>query len=169
MAAGKIAGEDPCDPAVLIERDVQVEGHSNAFGDAAHGVVYGVALRHAPGRLRMADAGRGMQLQHRGQMCQARRDHLRAAREAGEEVGLDETRRQPYVVLQKVPLEQHWNVRPWHQPQFGMPSTVERVMLDHPRTSLHFLAEHLEQLLRGAWAVRARGDEHGHASWVEVL
>ena len=73
--------------------------------DRPHVVVHRVAVEHAPACLGVADARRVVQRQHRLEPREARGDHLRATRETGEEVWLDEPRRDPDVGLEPLAVE----------------------------------------------------------------
>ena len=100
-----LAAERPRDPLLVVEEDVEREVDPGRRGDRPDGVVDGVALDDAPGRARVADPAGVVQLERRLEPGEARRDHLRAAAEAGEEVRLDEAGRDPEVRLDPLAVQ----------------------------------------------------------------
>ena len=143
MAGEQLTGEDVGDGVVAVERHVQVEAHARQFGDRSHAIVDRIALGNAPRRLRVSDARRRVQLQHRLERRQAGRHHLRAAGKSGEEVRLDETRRDADVLLQKVALDVRGNPRFRNRAETAVPTNVEGVVLLDLQLAQELGAKHL--------------------------
>ena len=97
MLGEQVTGEDGRDLLGAVERDVHCEVYARHSGDLAHIVVDGIALGHAPGRVRMTDPPSVVQHEHRFETGEPRGDHFRPPAEPGKEVRLDETGRDPHV------------------------------------------------------------------------
>src|SRR5262245_29352354 len=104
MFLNQIAGESGCNALIAVECDIESKIHAGQAGDLAHVVVYGIALSDAPCCVRMSDAFRIVERQHRFESRQSRGDHFRSAAESGEEMRFYESRgdldiaRDPFTV-----------------------------------------------------------------------
>ena len=142
-----LAGERTRDLLGVVEEDVEREVHSGRSGDGTDGVMDGVAVDHAPGRPWVADPARVVKREGRLQTGQARRDHLRAAAEAGEEMRLDETRRDPEVCVDPLSGERERDVT--DHPEVHQARRIARVVVEDPPCAQDLVAEHRPALLGG--------------------
>ena len=107
---------------------------------------------------RIADARGGVQVEDGLDRGQARRDHLRTAREAGEEVRLDEARGDAHVAGRgrRIRRARAWRVLE-HGADLAVAVGVEGVVLDDAAQLADVGAEHLRRARRSV-----------HARWVPV-
>ena len=81
------------------------------------------------------------------QTRQARRDHLRAAAEAGEEMRLDEAGGDPEVCLDRLSCERQRDVT--DHPEVDQARRVARVVVEDAPHPQHLITEHRPTLLSG--------------------
>ena len=107
-----ITAERGDDGMAAVDDHVERERDIGRRCDRADVVVHRVPLRDAPTRVGVPDARRVVQRQCRLETREAGCDHLRTTREAGEEVRLDETCRDPHVGGEPLGVQPHRDVRP---------------------------------------------------------
>ena len=127
-------------------------------GDLAHVVVDRVALGDAPGGARVADVPRVVERHDRFEARQPGCDHLRPAAEPGEEVRLDEARRDADVRVEPSPIEIDLHAR-GRRADARERRRVAAVVIDHRVAAEDFPSEHALELLGRVAAMRAGGDE----------
>ncbi len=119
MLGEDIAGERGRDLLLAIERHVDREMHTHHPRDLAHVVVDRVPFGDAPRGERVADVLRVVQRHHRFETGESGRHHLGPAAETGEEVRLDEARRDPHVGIEQLAIQEHLHTggrRSRHEP-----------------------------------------------------
>ena len=102
MRGIKIAGIDPGDRLVAVERHVHQEGVADDAGDLHHLFPGRVALRYPPNRVGVGEHGRVVVAQHRPQPRHPRHQRLAAAGKAGKQVRFDEPGEDPHVACHDV-------------------------------------------------------------------
>ena len=142
----QVAAEGLDDRLVGVEHHVQGERDPGGLADRADVVVDGVAVGDAPGRPRIADAGRIVQYEDGVERREARRDQLRAAGEPGEEVRFDEPGGDPDVRLAPLAVEPDRDVAAERAPPHHR-LRRPRVVVDDAHGVDDLVAEHRPQLL----------------------
>jgi len=117
--------------------------------------VNGIAVQHAKGGLRVRDHARAVVVKHRLQPGEAGHQRLGAAREAGEEVRLDEAGQDRDRRLQVQPVEINGVAARGRAPVHQR-AVVARVVVDHAVAARDHGSEHLIELGRRVGAVRPR-------------
>ena len=111
MLGEQLSGKDGGDLLRAVQRHVHGEVDAGHSRNLAHVVVDRIPFGDAPRRHRMTDAHGVVQREHGLQARQSRRDHLRAAAEAGKEMRLDESGRNAHVGVQPQAIEVHLDAR----------------------------------------------------------
>ena len=85
-----------------------------------------------------------MERHHRAKAGESRHDHLRAAAEPGEEVGLDETSRDANIGVDPLSIELETNAGA-EAPDVDKRHVVSGVVIDNPHPGQQALTEHLRE------------------------
>ena len=141
-----------------VDQDVDGKRDTGRRGDCPDRIVDRVPLEHAERRPGIGDPRRAVELEHRLEGSETRRDHLGAATEPGEEMRFDEAGRDPHVSVQ--PLAIQGNRHAGDHADVAEGGGIARVVVDDPPPPQDVVAEHLQALLVGARSVRSGRDEH---------
>ena len=132
---------DAGDAMCVVHGHVDAEAHTRVPGDASDGVVDGVALGDGPCGVGVADEGGGVELHDSVDASEAGGDHLGAAAETGEEVGLDKSEGYADVGLHPASVEEdRYSIDGWGGVDEGV--GIETVVANDGIVPYNLLAEH---------------------------